>query len=543
MADAPSTPASDQARATAAFQEAVSNTRWLILLGLITAAVMEVLDSTIVNVALAQMAGNLGATREEVAWVSTSYILANVVVLPMTAFFTEVLGRKRYLTLSIAIFIVSSMLCGVSTSLGQLVLWRLVQGAGGAALLSTAQATLRQTFPREEQGLVQAIFLLGVIVAPTLGPTLGGWITDNASWHWCFFINLPIGLVSAFLVATFLHDPPTLRRHTGPIDWMGIVLLIIGIGSLQYVLEEGNSKDWFESRLLVTLSFLSAIALTVLVWWQLSPRNQQPIVRFAVLKNRDLLGSIFLFIVLGFGLYGGVIIFPLFTQSILGFSPTETGLAMMPGGLATAAMALVCGRLLTGQRPLVDPRLLIMIGMCLMLVSMWTLAHLSTAAGEADARYALIIRGLALGLLFTPINNAAFGSLKPHEAQQASGLINLARQLGGSLGIAVLGSYLTRHIAYHRADLTQYMHPGNPAFQQRYDGLVATLVGHGGSVVDAQRRALGILDGTMMRQASMQAYNDAWMLLLISFICVVPAVFLLRRPHARAAAVKAADAH
>jgi len=535
--------ASEQARVSAAFQETVSSTRWLILLGLITAAVMEVLDTTIVNVALPQMAGNLGATREEVAWVSTSYILANVVVLPMTAFFTELLGRKRYLTLSIVIFIVSSLLCGISTSLGELVLWRLVQGAGGAALLSTAQATLRQTFPREEQGIVQSIFLLGVIVAPTLGPTLGGWITDNASWHWCFFINLPIGLVSAFLVVSFLHDPPYLQRHSGPIDWIGIVLLVIGVGALQFVLEEGNSKDWFSSRLLVYLSIASAIALAVLVWWQLSPRNTQPIVKFSVLRNRDLLASLFLFVVLGFGLYGGVIIFPLFTQSILGFSPTETGLAMMPGGIATAAMALLCGRILSGSRPLVDPRLLIITGMLLMLVSMWTLGHLSTVAGEADARYALIIRGFALGLLFTPINNAAFGSLKPQEAQQASGLINLSRQLGGSFGIAVLGAYLTRHIAYHRADLAQNMHPGNPAFQQRYDALVASLTAHGGSIADAQPRALGILDGIMMRQASMQAYNDAWMLLLASFICVVPAVFLLRKPKARAEAVAAADAH
>ena len=207
--------------------------RWFILLGLITAAIMEVLDTTIVNVALPQMAGNLGATREEVAWVSTSYILANVIVLPMTAFFTERFGRKRYLTFSIILFIIASVLCGTATTLGQLVLWRLLQGAGGAALLSTAQATLRQIFPREEQGLVQSIFLLGVIVAPTLGPTLGGYITDNASWHWCFFINLPIGIIAAFLVVTFLDDPPHQQLKTGSIDWLGIALLVVGVGALQ----------------------------------------------------------------------------------------------------------------------------------------------------------------------------------------------------------------------------------------------------------------------------------------------------------------------
>lgn len=535
------TPALATHEATAPLEPVLVAGRWFILFGLITAAIMEVLDTTIVNVALPQMAGNLGATREEVAWVSTSYILANVIVLPMTAFFTERFGRKRYLTASIIVFVIASMFCGVSTGLGQLVFWRLVQGAGGAALLSTAQATLRQVFPREEQGMVQSIFLLGVIVAPTLGPTLGGYITDNASWHWCFFINLPIGVASAFLVVTYLHDAPNQIRRTAGVDWFGILLLIVGVGSLQFVLEEGNIRDWFSSDLLVFLAAAAGLALSVLVWWQLSPRNRNPVIDLKVLRNRDLVASIVLFVVLGFGLYGGVIIFPLFTQSILGFSPTQTGMAMMPGGLATAAMALVCGRLLTGKRPLVDPRMLILIGMTLMLLAMWTLGHLSTAAGEADARYALILRGLALGLLFTPINNVAFGNLKPEEAQQASGLINLARQLGGSFGIAVLGAYLTRHIAYHRADLITNIYPGNPAFAARYDALVGGLSAQGFSLVDAQQRALAMLDGALMRQAAMQAYNDAWLLLLVCFVAVVPAVFLLRKPTSRQPG--AVDAH
>jgi DHA2 family multidrug resistance protein len=430
------------------------------------------------------------------------------------------------------VFIVASVLCGTATSLDALVFWRLLQGAGGAALLSTAQATLRQVFPREEQGMVQSIFLLGVIVAPTLGPTLGGYITDNASWHWCFFINLPIGIASAILVVTFLHDPPNQKRRTGNVDWLGIALLVVGVGSLQYVLEEGNSRDWFESRMLVYLSVIAAVAIVTLIWWQLSPRNSHPIIDFRVLRNRDLAASIILFVVLGFGLYGGVVIFPLFTQTILGFSPTQTGLAMMPGGIATAMMALVCGRLLTGRKPLVDPRVLILCGMALMLMAMWTMAHLSTMAGEADARYALIIRGLALGLLFTPINNVAFGNLRPSEAQQASGLINLARQLGGSFGIAVLTAYLTRHVAYQRADLVTNMHPGSPAFLERYNSILAGLSAQGFSLADAQQRAMAILDGTLMRQATMRAYNDAWLLLFVSFICVAPAVLLLRRPQA-----------
>lgn len=522
------------AAASAAHAEHVDRFRWFIMLGLITAAMMEILDTTIINVALPRMAGNLSATQEEIAWVSTSYILANVVVLPMTAFFTEIFGRKRYLTFSILMFIAASFLCGTAHSLGQLILYRLMQGAGGAALLSTAQATLRQIFPKEEQGLVQAIFMLGVIVAPTLGPTLGGWITDNYDWKWCFFINVPVGLMSAFLVGTFLHDSPENLRHRNPVDWFGISLLIAGVGSLQYVLEEGNRRDWFADQLLVELAILSVVSLTLMVWWELSNRNKHPIIDFRVLHNRDLAASIFLFVVLGFGLFGGTFLFPLFTQGILGFKPTDTGMAMMPGGIATMFTALLCGKLLNGKRPLADTRLLIMIGMSLFAYAMWNLGHLTTAAGEADARYPLIIRGIALGFLFVPINNAAFGSITPNEAQQASGLINLSRQLGGSFGIAILGAYLTRHIAYHRADLAMNTYVGNPAFDQRYQGAIQALIAQGTAAISAPEGAMALVQAGVMRQAAMLAYNDAWMLILISFLAVIPAVFLLRKPSARA---------
>src|SRR3954452_749407 len=255
------------ARQTAAQEAAayVSRYRWIILLGLITAAIMEVLDTTIINVALPQMSGNLGATQQEISWVSTGYILSNVVVLPMTAFFTERIGRQRYLTASIILFIVASFFCGTSHSLTELVIWRIIQGAGGAALLSTAQATLRQIFPREQQGMVQAIFLLGIIVAPTLGPTLGGWITDNYSWSWCSFINVPIGIASAFLVSTFLKDPPGHERSRGKVDWLGITLLTVGIGALQYVLEEGNADDWFSNKWIVRFAILALVCLTVMI--------------------------------------------------------------------------------------------------------------------------------------------------------------------------------------------------------------------------------------------------------------------------------------
>jgi MFS transporter, DHA2 family, multidrug resistance protein len=519
--------------------ERVGATRWLILLGLITAAIMEVLDTTIVNVALPQMAGNLGATQQEISWVSTGYILSNVVVLPMTAFFTERFGRRRYLTASIIIFAFASFLCGTSHSLVELVVWRILQGAGGAALLSTAQATIRQIFPREQQGLVQAVFLLGIIVAPTLGPTLGGWITDNYTWNWCFFINVPIAIASTFLVTTFLKDPPGQKRRIGRVDWLGISLLTVGLGALQYVLEEGNQDDWFADALILRLAILAAVCLVGMVWWELSPRNQHPVVNFRVLKNRELAASIFLFVALGFGLYGGVFIFPLFTQTILHFTPTETGLALLPGGIATAVTALICGRLLTGARPLVDPRVLIAIGVAIFVAAMWDLGHLSTAAGEPDVRLALIIRGAGLGFLFTPINNVAYASLKPSEAQQAAGLINLARQLGGSFGIAILATYLTVHNQYHRVDLLANVYPGQRLVDERIQLLTANLIAHGYGPDAAHRGALALLDQQVTRQAAMLSYNDAWMVLLLSFLVVSPAILLLRRHRAAAAPAEA----
>jgi DHA2 family multidrug resistance protein len=513
----------------------VEEYRWLILLGLITAAIMEVLDTTIINVALPQMAGNLGATIQEIAWVSTGYILSNVVVLPMTAFFTATFGRKNYLTFSIILFVAASFLCGTSNSLGELILWRVVQGAGGAALLSTAQATLRQIFPREQQGLVQAIFIMGIIVAPTLGPTLGGWITDNYHWGWCFFINVPIGIVAVFLVTSFLHDPPHAKRRSGPIDWVGISLLTVGLASLQYVLEEGREKDWFNDALIIRLSIVAAVALSAMLWWELSPRNEHPVVNFRILRNRDLAGSIFLFITMGFGLYGGVFLYPLFTQNLLHFTPTETGLTLMPGGIATAITAIFCGRMLNGARPLVDARILIYVGIAVFVYSMWRLGHLTTVAGEADARYPLIIRGIGLGFLFTPINNVAYANLKPSEAQQASGLINLARQLGGSFGIAIITTYLQSRVALHRADLVANTYATNPAFVERFQGALAHFMSLGFSYIRAQAAAYAAVDQALTGQALMLSYNDAWMLILKSFLLTAPAILILRKPRGRAA--------
>lgn len=531
-----------QAQSAAVTEEdEISPYRWIILVGLITAAILEVLDTTIVNVAMPQMAGNLGATREEIGWVSTGYILSNVVVLPMTAWLSSRFGRKRYLAGSILLFLFASFFCGTSSSLGLLVFWRIVQGAGGAALLSTAQATIREIFPREQQGMVQAIYMLGIIMAPTLGPTLGGYITDNYSWPWCFFVNLPIGAVSLAIIVGFLGDAKH-KVNSQNVDFFGILLLAVGLASLQYVLEEGNQADWFQDAWILRLTILSIVTLLLMVWWELSPRNKAPVVNFRILKNKDLSAALALILALGFGLYGGIFIFPQFAQNILGFSATVTGLVLLPGGIATGVSAIVCGRLLSGKKALVNPLVLIIAGMALFVWSMWDLGHLTLLSGEADTRLALIVRGAGLGMLFTPINLAAFSTLKGAEIAQGASLLNLARQLGGSFGIAVLSTYITNMAAYHRNVLVTYFYPGNPAFETRRQAIAANLMGRGYDMVTAKRAAMSLLDGTVARQALTMSYNDAFLLLGLAFVVVAPFVFLLR-PRKSAAAAGADMAH
>jgi DHA2 family multidrug resistance protein len=525
-------PSAEAGAKQGAHADAIFKARWIILIGLVTAAIMEVLDTTIVNVALPQMAGNLGATNQEVGWVSTGYILSNVVVLPMTAFLAGKFGRKNYLLVSIGIFIVSSFLCGTSHSLTELVLWRICQGAGGAALLSTAQATITQIFPKNEQGTVQTAFILGIVVAPTLGPALGGFITDNYNWNWCFFINVPIGLVSAFIVFNFLQDPPD-SRVVQKSDYWGIGLLAVGLGSLQYILEEGQQDDWFQSTMIVRLAVVSGASLVALVWWELSDKNTTPIVDFRVLRNLQLSASCALFIALGFGLYGGTYLFPLFTQEILGFSATQTGMALLPGGLATAVAAILCGKILNGPNAL-DPRIVIFAGMALFIFSMWGLGHSTSGSGQSNTFIPLIVRGLGLGCLFVPLNQVAYASIKAKDAQQASGLINLSRQLGGSFGIAILGTYLTDHIQYHRVNLVQDITFGNPQTQRQLNGLAAVLESHGRSIPTATRAAYGVLDRSVMIQASTMGYNDGFLFILVSFVLVAPAIFIIRRPSGKA---------
>jgi len=502
--------------------------RWIILIAVLTGAFLELLDTTSVNVALRQMQGNLGATSDEIAWVSTGYILSNVVVLPLTAWLSSVFGRRLYLTGSILLFTFASVMCGLSGSLGELVFWRIMQGAGGAALLSTAQASLREVFPREQQGMVQSLFIVVVVLGPTLGPTFGGWITDNYSWQWIFLAKSPLGLVAAALIWRFLMDSAHQDKPKG-LDWQGIGLLAVGLGSLQYVLEEGERYDWFDDPTITRLTFLAAITLTSFVFWELSPANTRAVVNLRVLRHRDLSAGSFLLMVSGVGVYGSVFILPLFLQSVLGFSPTETGLLFLPGGVATIIGTVACGRLLNGAQPLVKPPLLVILGLGIFAFSQYLLGRLTVLSGADDVQFGLILRGAGLGLLLTPVTVASLSSLRGTEIAQGAGLTNLFRQLGGSFGIAIVNTYVTSQSAHHRSDLVSDLYSGSAALDSRLTDLTAHFRTEGFSPAAAHTAGIASLDHLVQTQAVTMAYDDAFFLIAALSALAIPAALLFLR--------------
>ena len=501
--------------------------RWIILIGLISSVIMEALDSTIINVALPRMGGNLGATPNEIGWVSTGYILSVVVILPLTAWLASRFGRKRYLVASITLFTVSSLFCGLSHSLGELIFWRVLQGVGGGALLSTAQATLLEIFPQSQQGMVQAIFGFGVVVAPAVAPMLGGWLTDNYSWPWVFFVNLPIGLAATFLIATYLQDSEYKQSSADSVDWTGIILLAMGLSSLQYVLEEGQQDDWFGSVLIVRLAIVAALALTAFVAWELSPRNKKPAVDLRVLADRNLLGGVLIALAMGFGLLGGLFIFPLFVQGILGFTPTETGIVLLPAGLAILTAIVFCGGVI--QKGF-DPRILIGIGIAVFIAANWELGHLSPQSDSHSVLLGQVLRGLGIGFLFIPVSVTAYQSLKGAQIAQGTALWNLSLQMGGSLGIAVLNTYVISMTQFHRANLTGHLAAGSTVFSERQAGLAQSLVSHGLGMPQAMGAAAGLIDQTVQAQAITMAYNDAFLLIGTVYVFVFPVILLLTRP-------------
>ncbi len=495
--------------------------RYIIAIAVTLAAVLELIDTSIVNVAIPDMMGNLGATLDEIAWVSTGYIIANVIVIPMSGWLSGWFGRRRYLAGSIALFVTASFFCGAATSLGGLVMWRVIQGLGGGALLSTAQATLFESFPPEEVGIGQAIFGVGVMVGPTLGPTLGGWIVDNYSWPWIFYINVPLGILAFFMVTAYVRDAQHQERAER-VDYAGIVLLALCVGSLQWMLERGERSDWFDSSFITALAVTSVVAGVLLVWHEL--RTPEPVINLRVLKSRQLSAGVLFAAFLGLALYGSVFVLPIFLQSLHGFTAWQTGRVILPGALASAVTMAFVGK----NAAKLDARVTCVIGGGLFFASMFQMSHITTDVSVGQLFWPLILRGVGLGLIFVPLTAATMAELTLSELPQGTGMFNLTRQLGGSLGIAIMATLLTRLTAMQKAVVTEHVVAGDPAVVSRLALMARGLIARGMDPASAKAAALALLDRQVTAQASVLAFSKIYLLSGFLLLAALPLLLLFR---------------
>lgn len=494
--------------------------KWVITITVITASLLELIDTTIVNVSIPQIQGNLGATLEDVAWLTTGYAVANVIILPMSGWLGSFFGRKNYFLGSIILFTFASFLCGNATGLDELILFRILQGIAGGGLISTAQAILLETWPPEEVGIATALFGLGAVFGPTIGPTLGGYITDNFSWPWIFYVNIPVGAIAAFATYTFIKETPKEGRGK-PIDWWGIALLALAVGSLQTVLEKGESEDWFATPYITVLMVVAVIGTLLFLWRETT--IEYPIVNFKIMRHRSFSLGMFTSFLLGFGLYGSVFVFPIFCQQLLGFTAEQTGLILLPGGLFTIAMMPFVGIMLKRGIP---AQFMATAGMLLFFIFSWMLSKSTLSSGTEDFFWPLAIRGIGMALLFVPLTTLAIQDLRGSELGQGTGLNNMMRQLGGSFGIAALTTLIHIRQGFHRSNLLTNINEYNPAFVERFQGMVQNFVSKGYTFLDAQVAAYKAMEGLVIRQTLLLTYTDIYWISGIIMLCAIPVVYL-----------------
>src|SRR5476651_2417481 len=494
--------------------------KWIITITVIVASLLELIDTTIVNVSLPVIQGNLGATLEDVAWVVTGYAVANVIILPMSGWLGSRFGRKQYFITSIIVFTIASFLCGNAHGLDELVVFRIIQGLAGGGLISTSQAILIETWPREQIGTATALFGLGAVVGPTVGPTIGGYITDHSSWRWIFYVNIPVGALAAFCAYTFIRETPKEEKGR-PVDWWGIILLAVAVGSLQTILEKGESEDWFAKTYILVLTVAAVLGVILFIWRELS--IDYPIVNFGILRHRSFAVGMFTSFVLGFGLYGSVFVFPVFCQNLLGFSAQQTGELLFPGGLCTIMMMPFIGKMLNKGIP---AQFMATGGMFLFFVFTNMLSNSTLSTGQADVLIPLLIRGVGMALLFVPLTTLAIADLKGPELGQGTGLNNMMRQLGGSFGIATLTTILHLRQGFHRNVLISNVNPYNPAFTERFNLLMHRFEATGKSALDATHMAYAALEGTVTKQSLLLTYDDAYWISGLVMLFSIPLLYL-----------------
>jgi DHA2 family multidrug resistance protein len=494
--------------------------KWAVAVAVATGALLEVIDTSIVNVALAQIQASLGATLTEVSWVVSSYAVANVITLPLSAWLGHRFGKKNYFLFSLVSFVVASMMCGMATSFAMLVIARVLQGLAGGGLLAKAQAILFETFPREEQAMAQAFFGIIVIAGPAIGPTLGGYLVTNVDWRWIFFINLPVGIAAVILtLAALPKDPPRGQRKS--VDWFAIALLAAGLGSLQTILEEGNTEDWFDSRFIVMLTIVMVASLVGLVWRLLTV--EEPVVDLRVLRYRSLWAGSILSVVVGIALYGTVFSIPLFAQTVLGFTSQQTGMLLLPGALASAVAMPLAGRILK----VVEARIALIGGAILLVLALYGMSDLSPQTGEGDLFWPLIVRSFGTVLMFLPLTLASLGSIPKEDIAKATGFFSLTRQLGGSIGVALLTTLLARRETFHRSVLIEKISANSALALDRLASFRGLFMSKGFTFDDAQAKAMALLDRTVEVQSLVMSFGDTFIATVVLIVVCLPLVALL----------------
>jgi DHA2 family multidrug resistance protein len=497
---------------------------WLIAISVMLATFMEVLDTSIASVALPYIAGSLSATNDQATWVLTSYLVANAVVLPASSWFSLRFGRKRFLITCIIIFTISSFMCGAATSLALILIARTIQGAGGGALQPLSQAILLESFPPDKRGLAMAVFALGVVVAPVLGPTLGGWLTETYSWRWAFYINIPIGILAVFMIMRRVEDPPYIKQaKPGRIDGIGLGLLAVWLGCLQIILDKGQEDDWFGATWIRYASVVLVVAFVFFLIRQF--RHEHPLVNLRVFRNRNFAIGCFLIGIFGAAIYGLVTLLPLLYQELLGYNALTAGVAVSPRGLGAIIAMPVIG-ILTAR---IDNRWLIALGFALFGISSLWFGRVNLAISQWSFLWAIIISGFGSGCIFVPLSTTTMAGLKNEEIGNASGLYNLMRNIGGSIGISIVNTIVARHEQLHRNEIVHSVTPGNVNFETRVEGLRRVLEAQGISTADALQKAYGLLNMQVLQQSRLWAYVDDFRYMaLVCFLCI-PVVFLLKK--------------
>lgn len=511
--------------------------RQLLIITVIAAAVMELIDTSIVNVALSHMSGNLGATLEDTSWVITAYAIANVIIIPMTSFLTTNLGRRNYYIGSILLFTFCSFMCGNSANIWELVAFRFLQGLGGGALLSVSAAVVYELFPKEKQATASALFGIGIFIGPTIGPTLGGYITEFSSWPWIFYINVPIGIVAA-ISCYFLLTEPTIKGKKSKVDWLGIALLTFGIGALQIVLERGQTDDWFEAKYIIFLTVMAVVCLTGFVIWEL--KVEHPVVDLRVLKSKPLIIAAILTFITGIGMYTSIYLTPVVAQRLLAFSPTQTGLLLLPGSVIALMALILSGKLLQKG---VSPALIVFLGFLCFIYFNWSMSQINLNTSAAYITFNLVFRAIGMALLTVPLATLAISSLQPKDMPQGAAMNNMMRQLGGSFGISIINTFVARRIAAHRIDLVSHITAFNTIAMDRLTAFTKLFQQRGFGTADAQQRALQLMDNIVQRQSTLLSYIDGYLLIGLFFTLALPLLILVAKRNKKGPIVVASADH